>query len=212
MTRAEILAELREMVSDTRAPYGWSDVRLMNFLSLGQTQFCKDTGFFRDSTNYTLTTEVGVSTYLLDSEVIKVLALSYAGSTLTEDVRSSLFDSACTPFAYRTDLDTQSLTLLAPADAVYTLDMVVWRSARVPFNHKNGNSYDGALEIPEDFHLAPVEYAAYKCFGDHDRERQDPVKAADHLANFKRYTVEGKRAFRRFTSSRGFEPNPTYLV
>ncbi|OHD22882.1 MAG: hypothetical protein A2Y38_15895 [Spirochaetes bacterium GWB1_59_5] len=212
MTRAEVLAELRELVSDTVAPYAWSDARLMNFLSLGQTQFCKDTGFFRDTVNYKLTTEEGVSTYLLDSAIIQVLSLTNGEATITEDVRSSLFDTPSQPFAYRTDLDNRSLTLLAPADAVYILDMSVWRAARVAFNHKTGASYDGVLEIPEDFHLAPVEYAAYKCFSDHDRERQDPVKAADHLKNFKRYTIEGKRAFRRFAGSRGFQPNPIYLV
>ena len=49
MTRAEVLAELREVLNDKVSPYGWSDKRLLHFLSLGQDQFCKDTGFFRDA-------------------------------------------------------------------------------------------------------------------------------------------------------------------
>jgi hypothetical protein len=66
--------------------------------------------------------------------------------------------------------------------------------------------------IPEQCHLGLVEYAAAKAFGDHDRERQDPVKAADHMANFRAYVNDGIRLFDRLNNaSPQVKPNPQYL-
>jgi len=208
MTRTEVLAELRSIIDDTVAPYAWSNARLMNWLSLGQTQFCRDSGFFRDSQNYTLTTIPGIMTYPLAPEIIEVLSVWNGVSQVMQDVQIMLFDAPSAPFGWKVNLDSSYLALSAPPDAVYTLSMRVWRGARTALT-----SQGGELEISPDFHLAPVEWAAAKAFGDHDRERQDPVKAADHLANYKAIAREGKRAFRKLCGGEtAIVPNALYLV
>lgn len=213
MTRAEALAELRSVIDDTVAPYAWSDARLMQFLALGQTQFCRDTGFFRDSTNYPLVTQAGISSYALAPEIIQVLAIKM--SPYAELVPGFFPDDTTQgqPYGWRLGNDTGNIELFPVPDGVYTLTMKVWRSARVPFDRTTNGIYDGEFEIPSDFHFAPVEWAAYKCFGDHDRERQDPVKAADHLANYKGIVKDGKTAFRRMHGEMiQIVPNPSYVV
>ena len=213
MTRTEILAELRAKLADSVAPYFWSDDRLMLFLSLGQTQFCRDTGFFRDSTNYPLVTEAGLASYAIPSEVIEVFSLWNGQAPLEKILRPDPNFSAGQPFAWSSGEDTGKLTLTPAPNAVYILNMKVWRAARVPFNRRTGGLYDGEMEIPAEFHLAPVEWAAAEAFGDHDSERQDPIKAADHKANYLVIARQGKRAFRKLHGERAaYSPNPLYLV
>jgi hypothetical protein len=229
MTRTEILAELRAKLADSVAPYFWSDDRLMLFLALGQTQFCRDTGYFRDSTNYPLVTEAGQASYAIPAEVIEIFSIWNGQAPLRKILRPGLnypIDSANfsdyvnfnglasgTPFAWSSGEDTGKLTLTPAPNAVYILNMKVWRAARVPFNRRTGGLYDGEMEIPAEFRLAPVEWAAAEAFGDHDSERQDPVKAADHKANYLVIARQGKRAFRKLHGERAtYAPNPAYLV
>lgn len=210
MTRSEVLAELRTVIDDTLAPYGWSDARLMNFLALGQIQFCKDTGFFRDVEP--LATVPGQEAYLLPSKIIKVLSMWKGNDQLPLTTYTAGLPAA-EPVGYALNLSSGSITLTPPPDAVYALTLRVWRSPALRLDHKTANVYDAEMEIPEDFHLAPMEWAAAKCFGDHDRERQDPVKAADHLQNYKTLAIEGKRAFRRICGEQiEIVPSPLYLV
>jgi len=213
MIRSEVLAELRSVLADSVAPYFWSDARLMLFLSLGQTQFCRDTGFFRDSTNYPLVTEAGQASYASPAEVIEIRDLTYLQMPLKKLHAPATNISPGPPLAFSTSSDTGKLVLSPTPDAVYVLNTQVWRAARVPFNHVTGGQYDGEMEIPEEFHLAPVEWAAGKAFGDHDSERQDPVKAADHQKNYKNIVREGKRAFRlKHGEVPEIVADPLYLV
>lgn len=209
MNRAEVLAELREVLGDKVAPYAWSDLRLLNFLSLGQDQFCKDTGFFRDSQTYKINTVAGTEAYSIPGRVIEILQVRIDGNLLrkfTGDAPAGASEGI--PFAWRTDDETGLISFYPTPDAVYQASLRVWRKSKISF------STSGDLEIPEDFHLAPVEWAAHLALSDHDRELQDPVKAADHKAKFDRhYVPEGKRAFRRICAGSGlFSPNPLYLV
>lgn len=318
MLRTDALAELREVLGDVTGPvYGWSDLRLMRFLSLGQDQFCKDTGFFTDFANYTITTVAGTSVYAIDPRLIEIKEIWYGEFRLSkffQHQRQSPYDSTTefpetgtsgsqgVPYAWQVDERTGYITLYPTPDAAYTLSLRVWRRSRTPLDRKtstitlggtkhtgdiitatvNGVAYsyttlvgDGTLsavatalaavidasagfvstasgqvisvassdlsvsttttavvsgagatttatgadnysaefEIPEDHHFAPIEWAAWKAYSDHDRERIDKVKAAEHLAVYKDLVREGKRAFRRLCGGAPeFAPNPLYLV
>ena len=233
MLRDELLAELRSVVDDTIRPYGWSDIRLAYWLSEGQDKFCEQSGFWSDRATYTITTVLNQADYTVPERVVAVrsvwdgvnrlLDLSGAINTLAnhrdffgENYSGSSYASGefpagtlpSRPYRYRTDLETGILSLLEPPLAGIVLKLRVHRRSKIRF------SVEGAeLEIPEEFHYAPVEYAAAKAFGDHDRELQDPVKANDHLLNFKRYVKEGQRAYRRLTGEYiDVVPNQLYVV
>jgi hypothetical protein len=209
MTRAEVLAELREVVNDKRKPYAWSDTRMMRALSLGQDQFCKDTGFFRDTRNFNIAALPDVAAYAIPARVIEVRKVFLGAAELArfEGVAPNTA-VAGPPYAWQVDQDSGEIVLYPTPDQAYTLNLHVWRKSRVAF------STAGEMEIPEDFHLAPVEYAAWLFYSDHDRELQDPVKAAEHKDKFDKYWVpEGKRAMRRLcTGPATFGPNPLYNV
>ena len=226
MTRLELLAELRSVLADTIGPrYGWSDDRLMNFLSEGQDKFCEQAGYWLDRTTYTIVTEANKLDYTLNPRIIEVIAVRDGVRKLIEYGEESFANNNTDPsFAatapqrpqfYRLDGGTGMLSLLSPPEAGITLNLRVHRYSLVAFNTKNAsNQYTVETpEIPSRFHLAMVEYAAAKAFGDHDRELQDPVKAADHMRNFRRYISEGGEAFRRLTKSHTeITGTPEYVV
>jgi hypothetical protein len=210
MNKTEVLAELRGVLDDTVQPYAWSDTRLKRFLAKGQDQFCQDTGFFKDSTTFTITTATGVDTYPIPARVIQVNDIWYGDTKLRrfqqgERVAGSP-ETPAVPYAWQADQSTGFLQLYPAPAASYTLQLQVWRKSLQPFG-------TAEMEIPEDFHFAPVEYAAYMALNDHDRERQDPVKARDHLLNYKTLATDGKRAWRRLCSGPAvFKPNSLYIV
>jgi hypothetical protein len=211
MTKIEVLAELREVIQDTVQPYAWSTARLTRWLSMGQDQFCKDTGFFTDFTTYPITTTTGVATYSISQRIIEVFELWYAGVRLRHYRNDMLWTTTQTPgqpTAWQADQQTGMITLYPTPDAAYVIPVRCWRKSVAPLT----TAVD--LELRDDEHvLACVEYAAYKAYGDHDTERQDPVKATDHLNNYVRKTREGKRDFQKLSGGVvDFGSNPLYIV
>lgn len=222
MLRIELLTELRFVIDDTVAPYAWSDLRLTRWLADGEDKFCEQTGYFTDSTTYTLTTQGGVTQYALPSdriiEVLEVWDGAHKLRQFTQLDRSQYYNATPLPWkhpnAWQVDQQTNYLTLLEPPLDGLVLTLRVHRRAAQRLDHKNGASYDvTAPSIPEQFHLGLVEYGAANAFGDHDRERQDPVKAKDHMDNFADYVRDGKRAFDRLNgASPRITPARQYVV
>ena len=220
MTRTELLNEVRASIADTVAPYAWTDTRLMAWLSEGQDKFCERTGFWADKSTYTITTVLNQQDYPVSSRIISVRSI-WDGTRQLIDGAGKTFSKADfadlttqSPVHYRMDAETGSVTFFEPVTAGVILSLSVHRRSRIALNHRDaGSQFDAEPEIPEKFHLAPVEYAAYKAFGDHDRELQDPVKAADHLANFKLYCKDGAKAYRRISGEYSdVVPNTLYVV
>lgn len=219
MTRAELLAELRSVVVDTAAPYAWSDARLLSWLSEGQDKFCALTGFWSDKTSYTITTILNQLDYPIPSRIISVRAVYdgtrklYDGAGMTFSEADFADVTAQSPQHYRTDAETGVLTLFEPPTAGIVLSLRVHRKSKKALNNKTNGSYDTDPEVMDEFQLGLVEYAAGKAFGDHDRELQDPVKAADHMSYFKSYVHDGKKAYRRLTGEYSdVIPSPLYVV
>lgn len=214
MTKTELITELRSVVDDTRAPYAWSNLRLALWLAEGQDKFCAKTGFWSDKTTYSITTATDQQDYAIDPRIISIRSIWDGTRQLIDGEGLTFSDmdfadaSPQRPTHYRTDLETGLITILEPVIADIVLSLRVHRKSKVALNASNG-----APEIPEEFQLALVEYAAYKAFGDHDRELQDPVKAGDHLNNFKAYCKDGARAYRRLTGEYiDVVPNQLYVV
>jgi len=220
VTRTELLEELRGVVDDTCSPYAWSDLRLMAWLSEGQDKFCEQSGFWADKNTFSVVTVLGQQDYAIDPRIIAVRSIWDGARQLIDGVGKTFSDADFadnapqSPVHYRTDLETGYVTLIEPVLAGVTLNLRVHRRSLVALNHKDANGdYDTEPAIPEQFRLSLVEYSAYKAFGDHDRELQDPVKAGDHLQNFKGYVRDGKTAYRRLTGEyTDGVPNSLYVV
>ena len=214
LQKKKIRAKFREMVDDVVESYGWSDDTVDMFLDEGMDVFCEDTGFFVDFQNYSITTVANQADYDFDPDlrVMQVLEvwnpttgvrLSQFGQDDRPDtVDTFVADPVTTPYMWQTDRTTGVITFYpAPSTAGLVFNIRVWRYARVSFGAMGENDYP---EIPATCHLAPAEYAAWKCYKFHDRERANMPKADDHLVAYKDYVHRGKKLFQ---AARGTPPH-----
>lgn len=208
MTRAEMLAELRETISDDVVTYKWSDARLLGYLAEGQDEFCEQTGYFTDFTSHTITLATDTATYAIPDRVIEVLDIwdgtrrlgkfqeSDRGFLNTDWDPAQTASNTGRPNRWQADRETGSITFDRTPTAAEngdTLQLRVWRYS--------ADALDDAgiePEIPSRFHRACIEWAAYKAMNTHDAEKQDKIKAVDHFRAFNDYVVKGRRARRRY--------------
>lgn len=233
MTRAEMLAELRLVIDDTVANYGWSDTTLLGYLAEGQDKFCEETGFFVDNTNYTITLETGVKTYAIPARAIEIMEVwddtrrlqhfqqQDRGRLWSADCFTSTASTPGLPYGWQADEQTGTLTLdRAPtaAENGRVLTLRLWRYSRYALDDnavpvQGGDPTNAEPEIPGRFQRACIEWAAFKAYSHHDAEQGNKIKAADHLAAFRIYTREGRAAHRRLRAQDTvIRPNPIYVV
>ena len=223
MNRVSMLAVLREVLNDVSADFrSWSDARFLMYLSEGQDKFCEETGFFRDASTHSLTLVAGTAFYAIPARVIQVLDI-YDGTRKlgkvltggTYDVESGTDFTNATPGRsqqWQTDVES-GLIQIKPTpgteQAGSTLSLRVWR-----YSTKDLADVGAEPEIPSRFHMAPIEWAAYRALMHHDEETQDPVKARDHLDAFTRiYVPDGRRAFDRLHNVEvRASVNPAYVA
>lgn len=219
MTRSRMLEELREILRDTgTVDTLWSDVALLGYLAEGQDEFCEQSGYFIDFTNHTLTLATGTAVYAIPDRVIEVMDIwdgtrrlgKYQESDRNQitpdwDPETTATQSGL-PQRWQTDQATGSITFDRTPTATENgtiFQLRVWRysSYALDDDDTDGAGTHAEPEIPTRFHRAPIEWAAYKAMMSHDAEKQDKVKAGDHLGAFLEYVRKGKRAMRRYHGS-----------
>lgn len=213
MTKKELILELREVVGDSVSPGNrWRPARLVSLLSEGQDKFCAETGFFLDSTSYSLTTTVGDQTYPISSRIIQVKELFDGARRLLPFVEADRPITALTgveptrPVHWQADEASHTITFYEPPEANIVIRMRVWRYATAVLTLTTGEP-----EIPPEFHRAMVHYAASNLFGDHDSEIYDSKLSEKHRGFFNSYCADGVRAFLRIHNKvRKLEPSPLY--
>lgn len=207
MTRAEMQAELLEVLNDSTSLGAWTTATLLGYLAEGQDEFCEGTGYFTDLSNLTITLATDTAVYDIPDRVIEIFNI-WDGTRVLGKVASgniASYDNG--------DVDLGTAIIDAPVWWQTDQETGVIKLTPTPTSDENGNTlviqawryslYDLAddgkePEIPSRFRRACIEWAAYKAFMHHDMETQDPVKAADHLAAFKEYVRKGKRSLRRY--------------
>lgn len=214
-----MLTELRRVINDDTSYPEWPEDTLISFLAEGQDKFCEDTGYFRDSSSFSITLDAGVAVYDVPDRIIEILSIWNGHKKLTKidtgtDFEDQEIDWSITtgiPTQWKLDDDTGSIvfypTPSTDADNV-VLTIKAWRYSLVDLAASTGEP-----EIPARYQRACIEWAAFKALSFHDAETQDPVKAEEHEDNFKRYVHDGLIAFRR---SHGIEMrvgcDPAYRV
>lgn len=208
MKKKEIRIELRDTIDDTCEPYGWSDARLDGFIDEAMDQMCSSTGFFVDFQNYPIVTEANVANYSFeDLRVIEVLELwdlqtnlrlTQFGEDNRPDFIPTLDVQYTTPYAWQTDQTTGYITFYPTPVSALNYQARVWRYARTAFSDLGENDIP---EIPKQLHRGLIEYAAYKAYSMHDRERADQPKAMDHFRAWMGYVSDGKKMFQRMRAA-----------
>ena len=112
-----------------------------------------------------------------------------------------------------TSVSGQSISIASADAALSTFATASVSGAGATIGVTVSNSYSADPEIPEELHNALIEYAAYKAFGEHDRELQDHIKARDHYANFMLYVKRGMSMHRALTGDYpDVVPNTLYAI
>ena len=207
MTTSEMLTELREVLADDLPTYGFSPARVLAYLNEGQEKFCEDTGFFTDTDTFTIETVVGTASYPLDSRIIRVEDVYIGERQLRRLVGVRPPATALEPVCWQTNMATGVLTVWPTPDSIVTLSPRVWRYPLADISNTT------APEIPKRMHRACIEWAAYKCYGHHDKELEGGIEALKHKGAYRQYVLEG-RALKRNLDAEQIEvgTNPCYQV
>ena len=112
-----------------------------------------------------------------------------------------------------TSVSGQTISIASADAALSTFATASVSGAGAAIGVTVSNSYSADPEIPDELQGALVEYAAYKAFGEHDRELQDHIKARDHYANFMLYVKRGMSMHRALTGDYpDVVPNTLYVI
>ena len=135
--------------------------------------------------------------------------LSVAPTSASEYVIEQIVESdQGVPAYWQADYDSGYIKLIPTPVATVTMTFRLWRYSRTALDAASGEP-----EIPLQFHRACIEYAAFKAMMHHDMEKQDKVKASDHLTMFRNYCADGRKARRRYRSEETlFAPASAYTV
>jgi len=179
MTTEELLEHLRvNILRDEAVPPLWSDEELLAYLDDAQRIMARFTHCLVSTTGGAsqITTAAGVSAYPLHPAVLHVSAV------YCEETRRELSPAAYAPFAaghgapqaYRASIDNAGELLVFPVpDNTYTLRL---RVARDPLESM---AKGGEPEVPVQWRLALVDWAAYRALRANDPEQLNMAAAND---------------------------------
>lgn len=237
MTLEELLAELREnvlrdisdSVTNDDADRLFSDASLIRYLNDGQVQFAAKTLCLRDETTPAITRitlVAGQESYDLHPSVKAVFGATigdrhlsrtrYAALTtqrgdLSRGAGVALSGYACDPLRFYTDRESGKLGVWpAPGQSLHGAELVL-RVGRLPLNPLKPNKLTESPEIPEEFHLDIVEWAAYRALRNHDADAEALAKASSHKRRFLEAVDElNREAKRLLAESVQFHPNTNW--
>lgn len=197
----------RDKLRDFALPRLWSDEFLLQLLNDGQRQFARRTHvLLDDSSRFTeLVTVDGVAAYTLDKRIIFVQHVFNAeGIELLPQNRSkrpgSLGEGA--PSRYWLDSGSRKIRLFPVPDDEYLLYLTV---ARRPLCDLTLNNLDAEPEIPEDYHMALADYAAFHALRNNNAEGSEMSARADE---FLRGWEQAVRECKQEVYQRRSGPNP----
>jgi len=194
MNLGDLVTHTRESyLRDMQAPFLWPASELIKYLNEAETLFARHTHVLTDdaSSVTTLTTEVGKSRYALGPLIVFVYEVyDDTGWKLRNVTRSKLPKSPYEgkPRMYTLDSGVSSIRLAPLPDDEYEFTMLV---ARKPLKAMS-TQYDEP-EIPEEYHLALCDYAAYKAVRNNDTEASNVSAGANFREDWEIKLRDAKR-------------------
>lgn len=191
----------------------WSDETLINYIGDAERRFARRTLLLRDSMTPEVCQfklKTGVATYPMHPTVLSVLSARATGSdqdllhsghailTQMQPTEFLTFDPMTVatmppgqPIAYYTDESTvfarQGIVTFTvfPPPAADQNDLVMnMRVIRLPFTKYDLDHLDTPSEIPEDYQLDVLGWAAYRALRGFDSDAGAPTSAEAHKAAF----------------------------
>lgn len=229
MTLRELLDELRRNIlrDVSTAANGrvkddsiWSDEALLLYIRDAEAKFVSQTMCLRDSNTpevTQITLQSGVAEYPLDKRVLSVHEAILDGRTvlgrtswntrfgfsapMTPNTSYSPPNESGQPRIFYTDRDSYSLGLYPTPSAQQEGLVLRMQVARMPLIALSKTNMDASSEVPEQYHLDMLEWAAWRALRNHDPDIDGAPEALgllrarteQHRTRFEAAVVECKR-------------------
>ena len=206
MTLSELMDQLRcATLRDTAVPRLWSDTELVRYLNHAQMEFAVRTHALVDDTTPAtckITTVPGQAVYALHESVVIVTEAGLVmrdadtqeeiGYTPLEDRTRHQLPRSHTkgrPSRYTAQVRTKGIRFSPLPDAVYDIELVVARKPLYPMERAND-----IPEISEEYHLALVDFAAFRALTNNNPEGANMASGKDFKALWDVSVRDAKRA------------------
>ena len=204
----------------------WTDRRLVTYISDAQNRFARLSLCIHDDVTPSITQIVlssGVDMYRLDPSVLFVISAKHADDTkdmarvkhtsstalhnsYTEDFMFAIDNVAGKPTRFSTDegMDPTRnhairMRFFGKPDDTQAGKVVYLRVIRRPIKRVTLDKMDQHFEIPEEYHLDMLEWAAYRALRNWDIDSEDRAKAVQHKNQFELAVKECKKDVLRKT-------------
>lgn len=212
MTLEELLDELREnLLRDVSTAVDqdvegelWSDRALVRYINDAHEKFAARALCLRDATTPTvtqITLVAGQQHYTLDHRVRAVLTARMdpnrrLGRTShgfgliggKQEISPASVTIECTrtglPEVFFTDYQTDSIGFYPVPSAAEAGLIVHMQVARLPLEKLTQQDLEAVPEVPEEYHLDMIEWAAWRALRNHDVDAENMNKASAHKTRF----------------------------
>lgn len=224
MTLQELLEELRESilrdvssaVSADEADLLWPDRTLVRYINEAHQRFCERSLILEDATTpevCEIALQSGVQSYPLHPSIIQVTSATYKDLALkrsTVAMEHGLPDEVAHVVPHRL-ASYRGVTAFVPDYNVGTFrvmgtptddedgGVVRLRVMRLPLEDLTLDNPEAEPEIPKQYHLDMIEWAAFRALRNHDADAENMAKASAHSTRFERAIEEARRTHRART-------------
>jgi len=215
--RENILRDVSDEVGHSQDSYLLNDRSLVRYIEEGVVKFAVGTLCIRDETTPEVTRVrlvPGVESYELDPRVVAVFGArvghanlrrtTYSGMTSAPDVApsTSIEDwgrryTHAAPCWFYTDRESGKLGVWpTPGDNAAGTDLIL-RVARKPLRKLEATDLKAVPEIPDEYHMDVLEWAAWRALRNHDADLEALAKASQHRKRFLETVEELSRQAKR---------------
>ena len=223
--RTNILRDTSDLISGNPDKL-WSDESLLRYIKDAERRFARHTMLIRDSSTTAITQvtlATGIKTYTLHASVIGVLSCRYdtdaydlkrTGHALVNDLVPAEFLSfdpsiygvvqSGAPMVFYTDettvnagVNAVTLTVYPEPSATQNGKKLYLRVIRLPITTYASNDLARESEIPEDYQLDVLEWAAYRAMRGIDGDAGSPIAADAHKQAFEAAVAQAIRETKR---------------
>jgi hypothetical protein len=206
MKASEIISQARGLMQDTKAPYLWSELELIQYLNNSINEAAEKARLFLDSVTPAVCQIAVLASdpdpdYPLDNRIVQILSVKLSTQSRSLDRKTkgeldlwnpdwrnaALGDPRC----FLTDYTEGNLTLHPKSSANVTLFMTVYRLPLVQFTTEN---LETEPEIHFRHHYRLIDGLLCQAYNKDDSETLDPEKAARHERAWLNHIEEISRA------------------
>lgn len=218
MTLQEMLGELRgPLLRDVSGALStdeedllWTDEVLVRYINDGYQRFCERSMILEDATSPEATQIVlqeGVLSYPLHKSVISVASAVLDGKALRKASTNQsqghlpevigfgpgIVSSYRGVSAYLPDYNVGTFHVVGTPTEADTGKIINLRVVRLPLVPLTLDDVAASPEIPMQYHLDILEWAAFRALRNHDNDAENMAKASAHSTRFERAVEEAKR-------------------